>query len=149
MITDLYERTRHSKDLTNAQWLRAIGFTIPLRGDTSPFPHYVLPEELYKWFGASWKLFETLPVNDESAAILSRLEERLAPYGQNVIQYAPSNMDVPATIKRWKKTESENDPYFFCHYRRCRATLGRLLEEDALRDSDDIALRQAYYNSRY
>ena len=77
MITDLYERTGHSKDLTNAQWLRAIGFTIPLRGDTSPFPHYVLPEDLYKWFGASWKLFETLPVNDESTAILSRLEERL------------------------------------------------------------------------
>ena len=90
---------------------------------------------------AAWRLFAILPVNKGSASLLAHLGKTLAPHGDDRVQSAPSDMDVLATIKRWK-VENEDK---FGWFRECRAALGRLLKDEELKDSDDIALRQAYY----
>ena len=151
LLTALYERTDPFNELTDEHWIRAVELTIlnpaisnstyrntlRFRDKTMPMPRYAAEDVFY----AAWKLFDTVPVNEDSARILSRLGEILAPHGEWLIPSAPSNMDVLATIRRWE-TESE-DKYGW--FRKCRATLGRLLKHEELRDSGDIALRQAYY----
>ena len=153
VVADLFERKGHFKDLTADQWIVAVTQIIanPCMSissyhesyhqtllNLSSIPHYD------RRFEAAWKLFETMPVDDKSAARLSDLGETLAPCGHWLISTAPDDMDVQGAIKRWEKAESD-DKYGW--YRKCRAALGRLLEEDMLKDSDDIALRQAYYGS--
>ncbi len=151
LLTSLYERTDPFNELTDEQWIRAIELTISnpavsnstyrntsiFRDKTMPMPRYGAEDV----FDAAWKLFNTVPVNEDSARILSCLGEILAPNGAWLIPSAPSNMDVLATKNRWNAESNDGYGYF----RRCRAALGRLLEDEKLKDSDDIALRQAYY----
>ena len=94
-------------------------------------------------FEAAWNLFGFAPVNDVSSGVLSRFADTLAPYGDGRITSGTSSLEV---IKRWEKNESDDE---FGNFRKCRVALGRLLEEDKLKDSTDVALRQAYYLNRY
>ena len=152
LLTSLYERTYPFNNLTDEHWIRAIELTIsnPALSNstyrdihlysidkTMPIPRYGAEDVFYN----AWKLFNTVPVSEDSVRILSRLGEILAPHGEGLIPSEPSHMDVLATIRRWE-TEGE-DKYGW--YRKCRAALGRLLKDDELRDNDDIAMRQAYY----
>ena len=152
LLTALYERTDPFNELTDEHWIRAVELTIlnPAISNstyrntlyffwdkTMPMPRYGAEDVFY----AAWKLFDTVPVNEDSARILSRFGETLVPHGEWDIPSAPSGMDVLATIRRW---EVENEDKYGT-FRKCRATLGRLLENEELKDSDDIALRQAYY----
>ena len=152
VVSDLFERKRHFKNLTDDQWIIAVTQIIanPCMSISSYHKSYhqtllnlsVIPH-YDRRFETAWRLFETMRVDDDSAARLSDLGEILAPCGHWSISHAPDDMDVQAAIKRWEKAEND-DKYGW--YRKCRAALGRLLEEDMLKDSDDVALRQAYYN---
>ena len=106
------------------------------------FDYSRLDRSYDKWKSA-WQLFALVPVNDVSANVIATLGETLAPRGSQLIPRALSNLEVRQTIKRWRKA-NEDDKYGW--YRGCRAALGRLLDRDELKDSDDIALRQACYN---
>ncbi len=147
----LYERTDAFKVLTDEQWLKAIGFTIsnPMLKPKSyrkamssdPIGWFVLSSTEHPYH-AAWRLFNTVPVNEKLAVnVLAYLGETLAPLGYSV-PHAPSDMDVLNTIKRWR-VEGNEDKHGL--YRKCRAALGRLLEDEKIKDSDDIALRQAFY----
>ena len=143
ILVNLYHRGTPFVVLTDEQWLTAIGCTISNPQLSRPSGYreeieFLAPEHPCQ---AAWSLYKTVPVHAESARVLARLGEQLAPHGDDRVPHAPSDMDVLDTIKRWK-VEGDDEHGFF---RKCRAFLGRLVKDDKLKDSDDIALRQAYY----
>lgn len=146
-LCDLYERESPFHELTDEQWVQAIACATQnpcMDGSRYKMLDYrPLDKSFDKWYSA-WRLFASVPVNDSSVHVMATLGETIAPRGRWLIPGAPSNLDVRQTINRWRKAD-EDDTLFKC-YRKCRAALGRLLKEDVLKGSDDIALRQAYYN---
>ena len=101
LLVRLYEKREPFASLTDEQWIRAIGCTVSNPRLSTPYdgPMDAFSEVPYrKVFTAGWKLFETLPVNNSTAVVLSYLGESLLPKSHD--------MDVHATIKRW---EAEGD----------------------------------------
>ena len=156
----------HFGGLTDEQWLQAIACTISnpiLRnshyrehmesGLHDELDHPLSRCEVCAVFEAAWSVFGFVPVNDLSSTVLSHLGKILACYGDGRttngsewwISRERNNSGVLKDIKRWEKTESD-DKYGYFHD--CRLALGRLLEEAELKDSADVALRQAYYLNR-
>ena len=143
ILVNLYHKGTPFAVLTDEQWLKAIQCTVSNPQLSRPSGYlekleFLPPEHPCQ---AAWNLYNTVPVHAESARVLARLGEELAPHGDNRVPHAPSGMDVLNTIKRWE-VEGDDKYDYFC---KCRATLGRLLKDEELKDSDDIALRQAYY----
>ena len=143
ILVNLYHRGTPFVVLTDEQWLTAIECTTSNPQLSRPSGYleeieFLAPEHPCQ---AAWSLYKTVPVNAQSARVLARLGEQLAPHGDHRVPRAPSDMDVRETIKRWE-VEGDDKHGFF---RKCRAFLGRLLKDDELIGSDDIALRQAYY----
>lgn len=143
ILVNLYHRGTPFVVLTDEQWLKAIECTISNPQLSRPSGYlekieFLPPEHPCQ---AAWNLYKTVPVHAESARILARLGEQLAPHGDDRVPHAPSDLDVLDTIKRWE-VEGDDKHDFFC---KCRAFLGRLLKDEELKDSADIALRQAYY----
>ncbi len=160
LLVSLYEREKPFSSLTDEQWLTAIAFTTSNPRISTPLDE--LPWDPDIWvqyrevFTAAWKLFETLPVNKDSAAVLSHL-------GENLVPDKPHDMDVFATIKRWE-VESEGESNGLLNsYVKCRYVLAKLIgcgawavkdrfgegigtEFESLKDNDDLALRQSYYS---
>ncbi len=139
LLVSLYERRAPFESLTDLQWLMALQYTTsnPRLGTPYDGEQDFMSEMSYDAvFTASWKLFETLPVDNDSVGVLSEL-------GNKLIPSRPHDMDVFATIKRW---DIGSD---WC-FERCRFALARLIEEygsefESLKDSDDIVLRESYY----
>ena len=160
LLVSLYEREKPFSSLTDEQWLTAIAFTTSNPRISTPLDE--LPWDPDIWvqyrevFTAAWKLFETLPINKKSAAVLSHL-------GENLVPDKPHDMDVFATIKRWE-VESEGESNGLLNsYVKCRYVLAKLIgcgawavkdrfgegigtEFESLKDNDDLALRQSYYS---
>ncbi|MCG9128835.1 hypothetical protein JT359_14695 [Candidatus Poribacteria bacterium] len=145
-LTSLYEKDRWFKDLTDEQWLKTIAFTISNPRISTSLDK--LPWDFYEFgsyqqvFSTGWKLFETLPVNKDSAAVLSHL-------GENLVPNKPHDMDVFATIKRWEGENDESSDVYLNVYLKCRYVLAKLIggtEFESLKDNDDLALRLSYYN---
>lgn len=149
LLVALYERKEPYDNLTNEQWLKAIAFTVSNPRINTPLDE--LPPDFYEFgsyqqvFSTGWKLFETLPVNKETAAVLSHL-------GENLVPSKPHDMDVFATIKRWEVESEVAGDRLFNYYEKCRFVLAKLIAEysetefESLKDSDDLALRQSYYH---
>ena len=159
LLVSLYERKMPFNSLADEQWLKAIAFTASNPRISTPLDKLPWDAPYFfsycKVFTAGWKLFETLPVNKNSAAVLSRL-------GENLVPDKPHDMDVLATIKRWEvESDGENDG-LINSYVECRYVLAKLIgggawpvkdqikdigtEFESLKDSDDLALRLSYYN---
>ncbi len=160
LLVFLYKREKHFNSLTDEQWLTAIAFTVSNPRISTPLDE--LPWDVYIWhsytevFRAGWKLFETMPVNKDSAAVLSDL-------GENLVPDKSHDMDVFATAKRWEvETEGEMDG-LLNSYVKCRYVLAKLIgcgawavkerfgegigtEFESLKDNDDLALRLSYYS---
>ena len=153
----------HFRGLTDDQWIKAIARTIsnPVLSNSyyrehmlsSMHRHVYHPYDgcsVCKMFEAAWNLFALVPVNDLSSYVLAHLGKILAPYGDGRITSGGggsiprerSKVQVLKDIKRWEKAGSDDKDGYF---RDCRIALGRLLEEDALKDGADVGLRQAYY----
>ncbi len=153
-IFKLYEKQRPFDELSEKQWLWAIDFTTQnprmdglcylheVFDGSSPYSSFLEFGLRYDVWCSAWNLFASVPVNYYSAYVLAGLGKILTPCGKKWFP-GPGNIDVRQTIKRWEKSEDEDELDW---YRQCRTALGRLLEEDELKDSDDVALRQAYYN---
>ena len=145
-LCDLYERESPFHELTDEQWRHAIACTThnPLMDGSryKLFDVSRLGMSFDKWYSA-WGLFASMPVNESTACVLADLGVKLAPRGKWQVPNRRNDLDVRQTIKRWRKAD-EDDKYGW--YRECRAALGRSLKDDELKFSDDIALRQAYYN---
>ena len=160
LLVSLYEREKPFDSLTDEQWLTMIAFTTYNSRISSPLDD--LPYDGSVWysycrvFTAGWKLFETLPVNKRSAAVLSHLGEHLVPD-------KPHDMDVFATIKRWKVEGDDESDGLINLYVKCRYVLAKLIgcgawavkdgfgeaigkEFESLKESDDHALRLSYYS---
>ena len=136
VLTYLFERSGYFEKLTDQHWVKAIGCTVlnprlrpPYEDMMDPFKHRTIDRMLQ----SAWKLFETMPVDNLSAYFLSKIGESLPKLG-------PSGMDVSATIKRWEGDDVD--------IVQCRCQLAKRLPYDLksnLKNSDDIALRLAYY----
>ena len=156
----------HFRGLTDEHWLIAIARTIsnPLLSNSNYREHMLsglhfrIDDPLSrcvvcKMFEAAWNLFALVPINDLSSNVLAHLGKTLAPYGEGRItsggggslSRGRSKDMVLEDIKRWEKAESDDKNGYFHD---CRVALGRLLDEDVLKASDDTALRQAYYLNR-
>ena len=167
-IFKLYEKRSPFHELSDKHWLWAIDSTTqnPTIEDAyseaySPYYDEQGPLDTGVLRHSAWNLFATVPVDDFTANILARVGKILTPYGERPYgeRWPPSvkeGFDVRETIKRWEKSEDDDnfetafEKLLFRFdrkpYRACRAALGRLLEDDELKESNDVALRQAYYN---
>ena len=167
-IFKLYEKQSPFHELSDKHWLWAIDSTTqnPTIEDAyseaySPYYDEQGPLDTGVLRHSAWNLFATVPVDDFTAEILARVGKILTPYGERPYgeRWPPSvkeGFDVRETIKRWEKSEDHDnfetafEKFLFRFdrkpYRACRAALGRLLEDDELKESNDVALRQAYYN---
>ena len=178
VLVDLYRRgipdseysqslaENHFEGLTDDQWLKAIARTISnpilsnstyrehmLSGLHVRIDHPLSRCPICKMFEAAWDLFALVPVNNLSSFVLAHLGETLTPYGEGrILSGGGESLSrgrgkdrVLDDIKRWEKAESDDKDGRF---RKCRVALGRLLDDDVLKDSDDFALRQAYYLNR-
>lgn len=158
LLVSLYEREKAFNSLTDKQWLTAIAFTASNPRISTPLDE--LPYDGWKWhsynkvFTAGWELFETLPVNKDTAAVLSYL-------GENLFPCKPHDMDVFSTIKRWKVEDDDESDDISNTYVKCRYILAKLIgawgvkdefgkdfgtEFESLKESDDYALRLSYYS---
>lgn len=93
-------------------------------------------------FTSAWKLFESLDVNVKSAAVLSRLAEKL-------VAEAPHDMDVATAIERWvTKVDDTKKVDSFGFARSSLAKLYRVNSKEfrELKNSPDKALRASYYS---
>lgn len=140
LLVSLYKREKPFDSLNDEQWFRAIVFTTSNPRISTPYdgPMEISSDIGYhKVFISGWELFEKLPVNGNSAAVLSHL-------GRCLLPYKPYEMNVCEIIKRWSGENDEDDRYF-----KCRNALARLIkygaEFESLKDSDDLALRESYY----
>ena len=150
LLVDLYEKRTPFNSLTDEQWLKAIGRTISNPRLSTPYHglmNFFADMSYHQVFTAAWKLWESLPVNETSAYILERL-------GAKLLTEKPHDMDVLATIRRWKVEGNAEDRDLAVGYLgtfgMCRYNLARLIgtytsEFESLKDSDDIALRRSYY----
>ncbi|MDE0185222.1 MAG: hypothetical protein OXP71_07155 [Candidatus Poribacteria bacterium] len=150
LLVALYERQTPFDELTDEQWLKAIGRTISNPRLNTPYHglmDFFADMSYHHVFAAAWKLFETLPVNETSAFVLEILGEKLLPE-------KPHDMDVLATIRRWDVEGSSQDSSievgYLGEFGMCRYNLARLIgtytsEFKSLKNSDDIALRRSYY----
>lgn len=150
ILAYLYQRSGPFEILRDHHWVTAIECTV-----SNPNTDYF-----------AWKLFETMPVNYSTARILAEMGQKLimdVPPDMDMpvfmdLPVAIKSMDVPAAIKRWKSeneniSESHLSPLdlkkFQSPFVECRFHLTRLLyrnsEDYDLKNSDDIALRLAYY----
>jgi len=144
LLTNLYERKSPFDKLDDEKWYTLLWATIGNPRISTPYDDRWLDgfdEYLYRRvFSTAWKLFEVLPVDKESAALLAHLGEKLVPD-------QPHDMDVMAVIKRWHIEEKDEHIDYF---ELCRLSIARLVKEfkeqfKSFKDSDDIALRLSYY----
>ncbi len=161
LLASLYEKKKPFDSLTDEQWFTTIAFTASNPHISTPLDdlsYDIVWIRYSQALQAGWKLFETLPVNRDSAAVLSHL-------GENLFPCKPSDMDVFATIKRWKVEGDDESDGISNIYVKCRYVLAKLIgcgalavkdgfgeaigtEFESLKESDDHALRLSYY-SRY
>ena len=157
VLTYLYERSGYFENLTDHHWVKAIGCTAlnprlrPSYEDMMDFNKHRTIDGMLR---SAWKLFETMPVDEQSARILSDIGENITTPGT---PGASDIIDLPATINRWKRdNENANDvlpdydksPALFDPFVKCRFQLAKHLPYDRksdLKNSDDVALRLAYY----
>lgn len=144
LLTDLYERKAPFDRLDDEKWYTLLWASIGNRRISTPYDDSWMDgfgEYLYgRVFSTAWKLFEVLPVDKESAALLAHLGEKLVPD-------KPHDMDVLAVIKRWHIEEKDEHVDYF---ELCRLAIANLIKEfeeqfKSFKDSDDIALRLSYY----
>lgn len=153
LLTLLYDRQEPFDELTDEQWFNAVDCS---SSNQSLCPSsYRNRRKLYEFdwitpfdstFKAAWKLFEILPVNAQSARVLSQFGDLLAPYGEVDIPQAPDDMNIPALIKRWDVDESVYEEYEITYFRSCRFALRSLLQDNSKipgRITPD-AIRKAY-----
>jgi len=144
LLTDLYERKAPFEKLDDKKWYTLLWASVANPRISTPYDEKWMDgfdEYLYgRVFSTAWKLFETLPVNKETAVLLAHLGEKLVPD-------PPHDMDVMAVIKRWYIEEKEEHIDYF---ELCRLSISMLVKEfeeqfKSFKDSEDIALRLSYY----
>ena len=147
ILVNLYQKEKIFNKVDDEFWLELLdkSFDNPILSTLYDNSHYKqgsgdLNDYTYSSvFEAGWKLFEVLPVNDDSAYLLSYLGRKLVP------RYSPP-MNVTKVIERWKIHNTDND----YSYSLCRTALANCIfdfetEFKNLKDSTDFALRKSYY----
>lgn len=154
IIENLYTKTDEFSNLDDESWLCLIGMTTNnnLLKCKKDMRDYV---DGWDWYSSSlifekaWKLFDILPINSDSAAVLTELGENLKPTISNDI--TPLSI-----INRWQlEDEKQSVGFSFGNYSSVRKVLVKLIstsskEFKALVHDEDIALREGFYlNVKY
>lgn len=144
LLVNLYEKTHQFKEIDDDFWQHLIAATLANPRLSTPYNSKWMDgwaEYSYsRVFTAGWKLFEKLPVNDDTALLLANL-------GGKLVSEAPNFKNINEIIKRWKR---EGVDKMMDYHSMCRTALAGLIKDfDAeftkLKDNEDIALRKSYY----
>ncbi len=147
LLPKLYEKSDPFDKLDDEQWRTLIWATVFNPRICTPHDDTWLDGYAEyrhnRVFLAGWSLFESLPVSVKSAVLLISLGEKL-------VRSRPPDMDVMTVMTRWSVGEEDKDAEQF---EDCRAALAKLIPDygekfESFKDSDDRALRKAYY-ARY
>jgi hypothetical protein len=147
VLVNLFEKSEYFNSLSEEKWITLIWLSTSNKRLSEPYDDSWMDgasEYLYnKVFTSAWHLFETLPVNKKSAAMLSQL-------GEQLVANKPHDIDVMAVLQRWKNDEASEEKSLSDSFLWCRYHLAKLFpdygsEFKALVDSGDLALRQSYY----
>jgi len=144
LLAAIYEKKEPFNKLDDESWYKVLWASTENPRIRTPYDKTWMDgfdEYLYgRVFTTAWKLFEALPADKNSAALLAHLGEKLVPD-------RPHDMDVMAAIKRWRVDKQDKHVDYF---ELCRFSIARLVREyedsfKSFKDSDDIALRRSYY----
>ncbi len=148
-LVQLFEREVPYDSLDDEKWMLLCGFASLNDRLSSPYDSIWMDgwaEYQYSLvFTSAWWLYDKFPQTRLAANILFSL-------GAKLVAEEPHDMDVQAVIEKWR---TEPDHENADEFARARSYLANLIpswshEFKALKDSDDLALRQAYYrNLRY
>lgn len=140
-LVALYTKDGMYSSLNDEQWLELVAVSAANNRLSTQYDSSLM-DGMTVWsydrvFRSAWSLFAKLPVSDRTASILMRLGKKLVPV-------QPTDLDVMETIARWRIDS------LVVGYAACRKALTRLFttystEFRELAQSDDLALRQAYY----
>lgn len=145
ILVNLFERTAPFDSLDEDKWLQLCAYTSwNDRLSTSYESVWMDGWDEYKYnlvFTSAWRLFDKLPQTPYAAKVLIKLGEKL-------VIHKPSDMNVMAVIEKWgikNDTAAGN-------FEMARSYLANLIpsysaEFKELKNSDDIALRKAYYRN--
>lgn len=144
ILVDLYEKNSNFEKIEDELWFKLILATSSNPRLTKSYDDRWLDgyaEFQYNHvFTLAWGLFAQLPVNNNTACILSYLAQKLFPE-------KPHGMDLKKTISRWNvKDEDEYFPY----YSHCRYFLAGLISDHTsefkeMKKDSDLSVRRSYY----
>jgi hypothetical protein len=144
LFTNLFERKHGFKDLTDDRLLKLIDLCAGhprLKAEyTSLFMDGGDEYEYHLTFDSAWSLAKTAPLTKEWGwALAGLLSKCVVPAGFK---------DAMETINRWRIAEdSKEDGKWYSRgpFFELRSTLAKLLKEEDLINSDDLALRVGFY----
>jgi hypothetical protein len=146
ILIALYERTEPFDKINDREWVLFCGDTSKNKRLSTPYNSTWMDgwhEYQYnQLFRSAWKLFETFPKTPLAATVLIELASNLVvetPYDSNVIEI----------ISRWKK-ENDDDKDVYDTARSYGANMIQNFKPEfkELKNSDDLALRKAYYRNQ-
>ena len=106
ILTDLYERKEPYDKLMDDEWYHLISLTSTNKRLSTPYDDTWMDgwsEFKYECvFTTAWKLYETLPVNENTALTLSYFGRKLIPVT------TPHKMDLMKVMARWNVNRNQN-----------------------------------------
>ncbi|MBE8168148.1 MAG: hypothetical protein HAW66_07260 [Shewanella sp.] len=145
ILKSLYKRKTPFNEFSDENWVSLCFYTANNPRITTPPESELFPDNALDYMrviNLAWKLFEIFPVSYHSADVLFHLAKNLVP---------PRfvNIDFELIINRWQGESSEKeDEFFYARY----AYANHIQDYDSLfkslKESDDLALRCAYYRNK-
>lgn len=142
LLVDLFERKEPFDSLDDKKWMLLCAYTISNDRLSTPHDDSCMDGgaayDYGKVFTSAWWLFDKFPCTALAARVLMKLGEKLIPD-------CPHDMKVMEVIKKWEVDPDHEDAEPFDSVRSLLGSLLRGEDFDALKESDDPAMRRSYY----
>lgn len=146
ILVQLFERAAPFDSLDEEKWIILCNSAAQNDRLSTPYDDTYIDGFAYgsyhHVFTAAWRLFDKFPKSPQAAGVLSNIAE-------NLIPDKPSGMDVMRVIKKWNTGPDHKDADSFAWVRTYLCNLLSGSKFEALKDSNDFALRKAYYRYLY
>ena len=146
IIISLYKREKPFDTMDDRDWVLCCSYTDQNKRISTPYNSTwidgLAEYDYNKLFSAGWNLFQTFPKTPLAANVLSQLASIW-------VVHPPYDINVIDMISRWKK-ETDDDSDAYDNARSYGANMIQDFEDEfkELKNSDDLALRKAYYRNQ-
>jgi len=146
VLVELFERKEPYDSLADEKWVLLCGYASSNDRLSTPYDsNWMDGWDEYKYelvFTSAWWLFDKFPRTPLAANILIG-------FGDKLVARAPHDMEVMAVIEKWNTELDHDNADLFAMTRSYLANLIPSFDDKfkTLKESDDLALRQAYYRN--